>query len=137
MITIKRNSYIEEKQEIIRRVVAKTSNKFKIMVDLRNGEIVMLKSTKAKYYIQIGEINITLPKITKKGICNLASNLNSQIQHYNAQSIICKSRVKSEYGKSGIIDEAYVKAVDNPHYKCAGKMQLYDRNVINYYLKRD
>lgn len=135
MIIINRTSNIEEKREIIRNSISITPNKYKVMVDLRNGNITLIKRTQSKFYIQIGEIDLSSKRVTKKVISNLASALNSQIKGYNKDSLICKSHVKSEYGTSGLLDEAYVMTVDNPYYKCAGDMKLYDMNVINYYLK--
>lgn len=136
MITIKRTSKIEEKREIIKNIISSNPRNYKIMIDLRNGNVILTERTTAKYYIQIGKINFKSVDYTVNHIKRLASDLNSQIQKYNSEALICKSRVKSEYGKKGLLDIAFVKAVDNPYYKCAGDMLLFDRNVIEYNLKR-
>ena len=136
MIIINRTSKIEEKREIIKNIIGSNPQNYKIMIDLRNGNVVLTKRTIARYYIQIGKINFKGVVNTNSNINRLASGLNSQIQKYNGEALICKSRVKSEYGKKGLLDIAFIKAVDNPHYKCAGDMLLYDRNVIEYNLKR-
>lgn len=136
MITIKRTSKIEEKRAIVKEIISSKQKNYKVMIDLRNGNVVLIERTIAKYYIQIGKIKLKNIINTSKNINKLASDLNSLIQKYNGKSLICKSRVKSEYGKKGLLDIAFIMAVDNPYYKCAGDMQLYDRNVIEYNLKR-
>lgn len=45
-------------------------------------------------------------------------------------NIRCKSYILNTYGKKGLIDKAMVKEMDNPYYKCAEKMKMYDINVI-------
>lgn len=134
MIKIKRISYIEEKREIIREMLTKSPETYNVVADIRDGNIVLIERPKAKYYIYIGKLNLAVSKCTCKTIHKLASELNNLIRSYNGTSLICKSRVKSEFGKRGILDKAYVMSVDNPYYKCSGDMMLYDKNVIKYNL---
>lgn len=134
MFIIKRASYIEEKRDIIREILTTSPKTYNVMADIRNGNIVLIERPKAKYYIKIGKLKLSSSKYTQKIIHKLASELNTLIQRYNGKSLICKSRVKSEFGKSGLLDIAYVMSVDNPYYKCAGDMMLDDKNVIKYNL---
>ena len=136
MITINRTSYIEEKREIIKTALSTAPKNYKTMVDLRNGNIILVERSKAKYYIQIGQLRLSSVAYTNKNISALASELTAQIKSYNKVSLICKSHVKSEYGSKGLLDAAFVMTVDNQHYKCAGAMNLYDKNVIDYYLQK-
>jgi len=61
----------------------------------------------------------------------LRRSIKTIIHDYDKNpNIICQSEVIRKFGKKGLIDKAFVREVDNPHYKCAGKMRLYDVNVI-------
>lgn len=135
MVTIDRNSNILEKREMIKRIISSNPQRYNVMIDMRNGRVALVGRTKSQYYINIGKLNLTSLECTEKNIKRQASNLNDFIRSYNSQSLMCKSRVKSEYGERGLLEVAYVKTVCNPHYKCASEMILYDKNIIEYNLK--
>lgn len=136
MIIIDRNSDISEKREIIRCNIVPNPQIYNVVTDVRNGRIVLIERPTASYYIKIGKLNLGSVKCTRNNVNQLASILNGYVRAYNRQSLMCKSRVIPEYGKIGLLDVAYVKTVDNPHYKCAGDMKLYDKNVIEYNLEK-
>ena len=48
MIIINRTSKIEEKREIIKNLIGSNHPNYKIMIDLRNGNVVLTKRTIAK-----------------------------------------------------------------------------------------
>lgn len=135
MVTIDRNCNILEKREMIKHIITSKPKRYNVMIDMRNGRVALVGRTKSQYYINIGKLNLTSVECTEKNIKRQASNLNDYICAYNGQSLMCKSRVKSEYGDKGLLEVAYVKTVCNPHYKCAAGMILYDKNIIEYNLK--
>lgn len=112
-------------------VVDKTK-KICVAIDLTDGRIVLDdKSPNGEQYKKIGEVQIESDKKTKKNIAHIATEVNKIIRDYDGY--ITLGRAKKEYGKDMDIEVGFIKEVDNPHYKCAAPMRLYDKNVLEYY----
>lgn len=135
-LVLKRETYSYEREEFIKNVIETNPDKYKVFVDLRNGNIRLLKSTKSRYYIEIGEIDFRSPQNIKKYIQQKGSELYKLVKNYNSTCLRCKTTIKKKYGVEGLIDKSFVVSVPNPYYKCSNDMELYDENVIQYYLQK-
>ncbi len=135
MIKIDRNINQNDREELVKELIQSQPKKFSVAIDLRDGKIVLGVDFKAKFYNVIGSIDLNLAVTNKRTYKEKASELYRIIKKYNAESLICQSRVKSLFGIRGIMERALIKYVCNPYYKCAPEMKLYDRNVINYILE--
>ena len=102
-----------------------------IAVDLTDGRIVFMthKSKSDKYHF-IGHI----PKNNDTSM-NTARVIKQAHKEYKMDAYICKTTAIKEYGRKNVTDKAYITEVDNPYYKCSAPMVIYDRNVIEYYMK--
>lgn len=106
-----------------------------MVIDFRNSNVVILNNKpKSEWYRPISKLRLTSLKYTKKDIYEKASEVRQAIMQYDKANLICYSQAVAEYGKRNVIDKAFAKKVDNPHYKCAAPMRLYDTNVIEYYM---
>ncbi len=133
-----RQIQIEYLRNLVRQDMEKGGHSYYIMVDKRNGDVVLMNSkSDAAFYTHIGKVKTSQVKNTKKNINALATQIHKAIAAYNKTCYITYSRAVSEYGKKNVIDEAFVKTADNPYYKCAGQMRLYDKNIIQYHIKSD
>lgn len=133
MIRIERTSKIEVIQNAIREDWAKA---YHIVIDQRNGDIVLMtRLSKTPHYIKVGEAKRTPEmRLNSRNVQKMATQVRKAVDEYNRTCYICYSKAVGVYGKKNVIDEAFVKEVDNPYYKCAGAMRLYDKNVIEYNL---
>ncbi len=136
-LTLKRETNSFEREEFIKSVIETSPKGYKVYVDLRNGTIKLFNSTKSKCYLEIGEIDFRNPQTTKKYIQQKGSELYKLIKKYNSTCLRCKTTVKKTYGVEGLIDKSFVVSVPNPYYKCSYDMELYDENVIKYYLQKN
>lgn len=111
--------------------------KIYVMIDRSDGCVVLMESkSRRKNYIFLGSVKTNGVKKTIKNINAIASEINKIKKKYDKESYICYSRAISEYGKKNVSDKAFIKEVDNPYYKCSAPMKLYDKNVIEFYLKK-
>ena len=60
-----RETMSDERIEFLKSLIETNPDKYNVMVDLRTGNIRLLKSTKSKYYVHIGQIDLRNPKSTK------------------------------------------------------------------------
>lgn len=135
MKRLKRNSKIDVIRECVRECFRDGNHNYHLVIDKRNGDVVLLRRWSAtQYFHKIGEV-CTKTKMTEKNVSKIASQLLKDIKAYDLTSRICFSKAVEAYGKRNVIDEAFLRKVDNPHYKCAAPMRLYDKNVIEYHLK--
>lgn len=131
-----RETMSDERIEFLKSLIETNPDKYNVMVDLRTGNIRLLKSAKSKYYVHIGQIDLRNPKSTKLYIQKKGSELYQLIRKYNSTCLRCKTTVLKKYGKKGLIDKSFVVSLPNPHYKWFCDMELYDENVIMYYLQK-
>lgn len=136
-IVLKRETNSYERKEFIKNVIATNPKRYKVFVDLRNGSIKLFNTTKSRCYLEIGEIDFRNPQNTNKYIQQKGSELYKLIKDYNSTCLRCKTTIKKKYGVEGLIDKSFVVSVPNPYYKCSYDMELYDENVIQYYLKKN
>ena len=135
MKKIDRNAKIDAIRSSVIDCFGRGKHTYYVLVDLRNGGIALSRrSPKAQYYIKICEVCTRMP-LTNKNVKKVASQILKCIKDYNKTCLMCYSKAVSEYGKGHVVDEAFIKKVDNPHYKCAAPMKLYDKNVIEYHFK--
>ncbi|MBO4851970.1 MAG: hypothetical protein J5529_13885 [Prevotella sp.] len=135
MNIINRTAKIDEIRGFVRKDIDNGGNTYHIMIDNRNGCVVLIHCTKkSKYYNKIGMVDTRKIKPTIKNVNAVASKIRKDINTYNKTCLISYNRAVSVYGKKKVTDIAFVKEVDNPYYKCAAPMRLYDKNVIEYYI---
>lgn len=134
MRKFERTTSIKTWRDFVREDIEKGGNSYYVMIDLRDRNIVLMShKSKAKNYVPIGAVKTKGEKTTVRNVNKLAGQIRSAVKTSNDKSIICYSRAVSEYGRKNVTDVAFVKGADNPHYKCAAPMKLYDRNVIEFY----
>jgi hypothetical protein len=133
MKIIKRNCTINVIRSFVSDEIQNGGNTYKIAIDNRNGNIVFIRrNTQCKYYNIIGSVDLSSLKPTKKSVLLKATEIHNVISAYNKTCYITYTRAVSEYGKKNVIDSAFVKEVENPYYKSASPMRLYDKNVLAY-----
>lgn len=138
MKIIKRKNKVDELRVFVDNEMQEGVKKYEIAVDKRNGLLVFLKrKTPTEYYIPIGRVDLNVNH-TPKNVSEKASQIYQIVKKYEKESecLISYARAKSEYGKKNVTDKAFVALVDNPFYKCAAPMRLYDKNVIEYYMAK-
>ena len=136
MITIKRNSTIDVIRSFVNDEIQNGGNIYNVAIDNRNGSIEFVgRKTSCKYYNIVGSVDLTSLKPTKKNVLAKATEIRRMISAYDKTCYMTYSRAVSQYGKKNVIDSAFIKEVDNPHYKSAWPMRLYDKNVIEYNTK--
>ena len=69
------------------------------------------------------------------GVGTNADAIKEIIDSYHHGSLITKGKVIERYGKKALFEKAFYGEKKNPHYACAPPMQLYNKDVIVYYLK--
>ena len=75
-----RETMSDERIEFLKSLIETNPDKYNVMVDLRTGNIRLLKSTKSKYYVHIGQIDLRNPKSTKLYIQKKGSELYQLIR---------------------------------------------------------
>lgn len=131
--TIDRNSTIDVIRSFVSDEINNGGNTYNVAIDNRNGSIAFVRrKTKCKYYNIIGKVDLSSLKPTKKNVLSKATEIHNVISTYNKTCYITYTRAVSEYGKKNVIDSAFIKEVENPHYKSASPMRLYDKNVLEY-----
>ena len=116
---------------ITSELVNLSAGKYVLFVDLRNGDVNIAKpSRKKKCELFIGDVFLS---DLKKGTLNkFMSEVKKIITAYQRRgSMICKKTALYQYGKE-FIEKFEPTYVDNPYYKCAAPMCLYDKNVLDY-----
>ena len=110
-----------------------TGKHVSISIDLRNGIACLSEcSTPRKYQLVIGKS--TLPvKYTRKNCDDCAQAIKDIIKKYRRGHTICKTTLISRYGADFASTQKPLTIVDNPHYKCAEPMRLYDTSSLTYY----
>lgn len=135
MKQLNRNIDLNEIRSFVDEGLQNGGKLYYVAIDFRNSNVVILNNKpKSEWYRPISKLRLTGLKYTKKNIYEKASEVRQSILRYDKANLICYSQAVSEYGKRNVIDEAFAKKVDNPHYKCAAPMRLYDANVIEYYM---
>ena len=127
----RQSNRIDDIREYVGSVLCKVK-KFCVTLDLSDGIILIGEEIpKGDQYKGLGEVQIVSNKETKKNIAHIATEVSKIIRAYNGY--ITLGRAKKEYGKDMDIEVGFIKEVDNPYYKCAAPMRLYDKNVLEYY----
>ena len=105
-----------------------------ILFDCLKGDVILRKTNRdTARYITLGNVDLTMDKVTKKAIKNVASQIRQAIMKYNrSSSLVTYSKACSMYGKANVTQETFVREMPNPHWVCAGPMKLYDGNMCNY-----
>lgn len=135
MKKFKRETLKDDFIPFVREDAKNGGGKYIMMIDNRDGNLVLMsRASKAKYYTRIGKVKTSLSKLTLRNVNKVASEMRNNLIAYNKRTFVCYSRAVSEYGKRNVVDKAFIKYVENPHYHCAPYMRLYDRNVIEYYM---
>lgn len=101
---------------------------FQLVCNLEDNQFYLVHGRKRKSDRHIKTFNFRREK--DRG------TILSAIQKYNSETSICKTRLIAEYGKKGMMDVAFSRYLDNPHYKCAAKMVVYNKEVIEYQLNK-
>ena len=136
MKTIGRNSKIDVIRSFVNDEIQNGGNTYNVAIDNRNGSIAFVgKKTRCKYYNTIRKVDLLGLKPIKKNVLSKATEILKMIRAYNKTCYITYSKAVSEYGKKNVIESAFIKEVDNPHYSSAWPMRLYDKNVIEYNLR--
>lgn len=73
--------------------------------------------------------------LDKKAQQEIKNNILNTIDNYNKGTFICYTRACSKYGKKNVTDYSLIMEVDNPYYKCAAPMRIYDKKMIEYKMK--
>lgn len=104
-----------------------------VFIDIRDGEAYLSQcSTPSKYQLVIGKA--TLPvKYTHKNCDECAERIKAIIKEYRREHTICKTTLISLYGADFASTLKPLAIVDNPYYKCAEPMKLYDKSSATYY----
>ena len=95
----------DERIEFLKSLIETNPDKYNVMVDLRTGNIRLLKSTKSKYYVHIGQIDLRNPKSTKLYIQKKGSELYQLIRKYEKTPPI-KSLIVYKIGVALVISSA-------------------------------
>jgi len=133
MIKIDRNCTIDVIRSFVNDEIQNGGNIYYVAIDNRNGSIAFIGRKKNyKYYNIIGSVDLSNLKSTKKSVLSKATEIHKIISAYNRTCYITYSRAVSEFGKKNVTDSAFIKEVENPHYKSARPMRLYDKNVLIY-----
>jgi len=130
------NTMIDSYRVCVRKAIENELERMYVMIDRRDGYVVLMSTkSRSKNYIHLGMVKTKGEKPTIRNINSIASEISKMVRKYNHESYICYSRAISEYGKKNVTDMAFIKEVDNPYYKCSAPMKLYDKNVIEFYMK--
>lgn len=101
---------------------------FQLVCNLEDNQFYLVHGRKRKSDRHIKTFNFR----TERDRCLI----QKAIQQYNSKTSICKTRLIAEYGKTGMMDVAFSRCLDNPYYKCAAKMVVYNQEVIEYQLNK-
>ena len=126
---------IDEIRDFVRDDAENGGNSYYVAIDNRDGSVVLMSGfPKAQYYVKIGKVKTSIPKLTIKNVNSVATDIRNLVRLHNRTCFITYGRAVSEYGKQNVIDKAFVREVDNPYYSSAAPMKLYDKNVIEYHM---
>lgn len=109
---------------------------FRLVINLEDNQFYLVFGRGKKGDKEIARFDYKGYPTTQRALSKARAEVRAAILKYDKENNICLSTVKSDYGKNGIIPTAFVREVDNPHYKCASPMRLYNREVIEYQLAK-
>lgn len=143
---LNRDFYVEDLELITNEVFY--NGEYKTLyayIDRETNEVVVSTERKrGKSMLHLITITKTkADRYTKKMLANDTSALLKGIKKNENNKVVCKTRLMNEYGKGiskGLFNELKEKAfmfyLDNPHYKCASPMEIYDADVFEWHLAK-
>lgn len=101
---------------------------FQLVCNLEDNQFYLVHGRKRKSDRHIASFNFRKERDRSK--------IREAIKKYNSDTSICKTRLLDVYGKKGMMDVAFSRYLDNPYYKCAAPMVVYNQEVIDYQLNK-
>lgn len=98
--------------------------------DLRTGAVYVTHNAREKHYKVLAKFTIW-EVIHKVGLKTFEKSVFAKIKSAH----ICKCTVLTEYGKRVAESVEPILYGPNPYYHCAGDMVIYDRDMVEYYVK--
>lgn len=109
---------------------------FKLVINLDDNQFYLVSGSRRKADKVILTLNFKGWPDTEKGLSKARGTVRNAIRDYDHNTNITLSTVLKEYGKKGVLESAFTREADNPYYKCAAPMRLYNRDVIEYQLAK-
>ncbi len=134
MIRLSRDNHQEDRFDVIRRDIENGGSRQFVAVSLKDGCFALCKTKPSEeHYFILGVFDTRDVKVTQKNLSKLSGQLLKMMRGYDRESLICYGNAVKKYGKKAI-SKGFITTVDNPYYKCAAPMRLYDENVIRYHI---
>lgn len=116
----------EELKELMQAEEFDFFKTYTVAKDLRTGAIDLTpRKSASKHYKVLGKVKpIDVLVETFQRIAN------------QKRDLICYTTLKKEYGEENAKSIQPLLEVDNPYYKCAVPMRLYDREVVEHIITR-
>ena len=107
--------------------------KYALYVNLKNGNVNIAKSARPKRSeLVIGKV-ILNDCSNEKSLEEFFQNVHRTIRKYHSSGVLmCRTTVIRQFGQKFVDRFDPVFIVENPHYKCASPMCLYDINTLKY-----
>ncbi len=109
---------------------------FKLVINLDDNQFYLVSGSRRKADKVLATLNFKGWPETERSLSKARGMVRKVIREYDHNTNITLSTVLKEYGKKGVIDTAFTREADNPYYKCAAPMKLYNREVIEYQLAK-
>lgn len=109
---------------------------FRLVINLDDNQFYLVSGRGKKGDKEIARFDYKGYPPTQKALSKARAEVRAALRQYDKDNNICLSTVTSDYGKKGVIATAFVREVDNPCYKSASPMRLYNREVIEYQLAK-